>query len=160
MPSTFFSYGVPPSGDPSQLPDMSTLAEGMPIPWTTQEASTSANTSYQSFSNTPSAPETPPAFETSATYPQYSSSADDTPSDSAEQAASQRGYTDGFLTARIFALYSLSNLGFVGQYIQDSTTALGPTIVAPGTEDAYQSGFLCGLADGEAVVNATLGHSP
>lgn len=70
------------------------------------------------------------------------------------QRSATRGYSDGFLTARIFSLYSLSKLGFQGQYIADSIAALGPRVVAPGTEAQYQEGFLKGLADGEAVVAA------
>lgn len=160
LPSTFFSYGVPSSGEPSQLPGMSTLIGGMTLPQETRDTETSTDNSYRPFSDQLDTPEAPAPFEASTGYQQYSPPAYGTSSGSAEQAASLRGYTDGFLTARIFSLYSLSKLGFVGQYVQDSISALGPAAVAPGTNDAYQSGFLYGLADGEAVVNAGLGDSP
>lgn len=74
------------------------------------------------------------------------------------QLSSERGYTDGFLTARIFALYSLSKLGFMEQYISDSIQTLGSSIVSSGTEDLYHDAFLRGLGDGEAVVAAGLGQ--
>ena len=68
-----------------------------------------------------------------------------------------KGYSDGYLTARIFALYGGSKLGFVGQYVEDSLAALGAPVVAPGTEDDYRSAFWRGLADGEAAVAAGIG---
>ena len=135
---------------------MSTLAEGMSPPWLTQEA---ADPSLRPFLDAPAALATPPAFEAFTESQEFPSSMNSTTSGPIEQAASKRGYTDGFLTARIFSLYSFSKLGFVGQYIQDSITTLGPAIIVPGTEDAYQDGFLCGLTDGEAVVGASLGSS-
>ena len=67
-----------------------------------------------------------------------------------------KGYSDGFLTAKIFASYNTSRLGFKGQYIEDSICALGPTVVAPGTEGSYRRSFMSGLQDGEAIINATL----
>ena len=67
-----------------------------------------------------------------------------------------KGYQDGFLTAKIFAAYGLSKLGFTGQYILDSITTLGPSVIAPGTEQEYESGFMEGLSDGEAAVATEL----
>lgn len=72
------------------------------------------------------------------------------------QSSLSKGYSDGFVTARIFSLYGLSKLGFIGQYIADSLAMLG-TAIPPGTEDAYRSGFVQGLADGETAVAASLG---
>lgn len=159
MPSTFFSYGASSSApQPTQLPDMSTLAEGMTPP-STDEGNPDAN-SYQPFAEDDESPEAPPAFETSGGYPGYASSDGNTPSVSAQQKSTLKGYMDGFLTARIFSLYSLSKLGFVGQYIADSLAALGPGTIAPGTESFYESGFMQGLANGEAVVYASLGRAP
>jgi hypothetical protein len=65
-----------------------------------------------------------------------------------------KGYSDGFLSAKIFALYGLSKLGFIGQYINDSIVALGSGTdgITPGTEDIYRQWFLRGLQDGEATV--------
>lgn len=74
----------------------------------------------------------------------------------AQQQSLTKGYTDGFFTAKIFAAYGLSKLGFTGQYIADSIAALGPTVVAPGTEDMYNAGFMKGLADGENAVATSL----
>lgn len=67
-----------------------------------------------------------------------------------------KGYSDGFLTAKVFAMHNGSKLGFVGQYIEDSIWALGPTVVAPGTEGTYRQWFVSGLNDGEAIVLQSL----
>ena len=67
-----------------------------------------------------------------------------------------KGYSDGFLTAKIFAQYGLSRLGFTGQYVSDSIAALGQEIVEPGTESYYTEWFNHGLADGEAVISSNL----
>lgn len=72
------------------------------------------------------------------------------------QTSVTKGYSDGFLTAGIFASYCGSRLGFIEQYIQDSIGALGPTGVGLGTEGLYQQWFMSGLQDGEARVMAAL----
>ncbi|KZT26278.1 glycoside hydrolase family 5 protein [Neolentinus lepideus HHB14362 ss-1] len=64
-----------------------------------------------------------------------------------------KGYSDGFQTAVIFASYGMSRLGFVEQYIQDSLSTLVPVQVAPAEEDIYRQWFRLGLRDGEASVN-------
>ncbi|TRM70447.1 glycoside hydrolase superfamily [Schizophyllum amplum] len=93
------------------------------------------------------------------------------PSD--EQASFARGYGDGYLTAKAFALEGGSRLGFKGQYVMDSMANLvaggtqlgtGVTppdgaaggIVAPGTEERYRDGFYTGLQDGEAAIKAVM----
>lgn len=63
-----------------------------------------------------------------------------------------KGYSDGFLTAKTFAQYGLSKLGFNGQYKLDSMSALGPDVIAPGTEAYYSAWFDRGLSDGESLV--------
>ncbi|KAF7338392.1 Glycoside hydrolase family 5 protein [Mycena venus] len=70
----------------------------------------------------------------------------------AEEQSSDKGYRDGFSTAEDFC-YCGSQLGFTGQYIQTSIEALGPGVIAPGTESYYRAGFTQGLADGEASSN-------
>lgn len=153
LPSTFFSYGMPPTGpEPTQLPEMSTLSQGMAPPQDQLNPSTSSTYQYQPYSQDSLSP--PPAFQSSPRY--QPPPADNGPS-SSQQASRLRGYEDGFLTAKIFALYNLSKLGFVGQYITDSLAALGPGVVAPGTEGFYEEGFMQGLADGEAIVFSGLG---
>lgn len=67
-----------------------------------------------------------------------------------------KGYSDGFLTAKIFAQYGMSRLGFKGQYVADSIAALGPTAVAPGTENYYTAWFYRGLSDAESIVGAAV----
>lgn len=158
LPSTFFSYGAPPvTPEPTQLPDMSTLSEGMTPPSDEQDPSAGNRPpQYDSYSQDDSS--APPAFQDPPGYPQGAPN-DNGPSSASQQASKIRGYKDGFLTARIFALYNLSRLGFIGQYITDSLAALGPGIISPGTESFYEEGFMRGLADGEAVVSAGLGAS-
>ncbi|KAF7793112.1 hypothetical protein EIP86_004220 [Pleurotus ostreatoroseus] len=183
LPWSFFTYGVAPTTpEPSQLPDMSTLLQGMTPP---------TGTDFPSPSYPSPSPSPPPAFRRTVQSrpgrrapkctlkrrdgdiqnplnpnhpnpPTSTSSSAPTPSApplNPVQLASERGYTDGFLTARIFALYSLSKLGFLEQYISDSIQTLGPNIVASGTEDLYHDAFLRGLSDGETVVAAGLGQS-
>ena len=69
-----------------------------------------------------------------------------------DQRAVAKGYSDGFLTAKIFALYGMSKLGFTGQYMRDSIAMLGPTVIPPCTEHYYEEWFMAGLRDGEALV--------
>jgi hypothetical protein len=68
------------------------------------------------------------------------------------QRSISKGYSDGFLTAKIFAMYQTSKLGFIGQYVEDSIRALGPEMVQAGTEDAYRQWFTNGLEDGQQIV--------
>ncbi|KAJ6596777.1 glycoside hydrolase superfamily [Mycena vulgaris] len=77
----------------------------------------------------------------------------DTGNMTAEQQSSTKGYSDGFLTARLFCEYDGSQLGFSGQYIDDTIKALGPAVIQPGTEPYYSAGFTHGLSDGEARLN-------
>lgn len=76
-----------------------------------------------------------------------------------KQRSVAKGYSDGFQTARIFATYNTSKLGFTAQYISDSIWTLGPTVVAPGTEEVYRHWFMSGLQDGESLVVKTLKSS-
>lgn len=83
-----------------------------------------------------------------------------TPSnDSLEQRVASKGYSDGYLTAKIFAQYGTSKLGFIGQYIHDSIATLGPTVVPPTTEDLYSDRFMKGLRAGEDAVRSNLANS-
>jgi len=72
---------------------------------------------------------------------------------STSQHAIIKGYSDGFLTAEIFATYGLSKLGFTGQYIEDSLKSLGAAVIESGKEEYYREWFRKGLAHGEALVN-------
>jgi glucan 1,3-beta-glucosidase len=67
-----------------------------------------------------------------------------------------KGYRDGFLTAKIFATYGISRLGFVGQYTEDSLAALGPSVIQPGTEQNYRDGMGRGLRDAELRIASIL----
>jgi hypothetical protein len=67
-----------------------------------------------------------------------------------------RGYSDGLLTAKIFAAHALSKLGFIDQYISDSIANLGSSLIPAETEGAYRDAFVTGLRDGEAVIRNAL----
>lgn len=69
------------------------------------------------------------------------------------QQAVIKGYSDGFLTAKIFATYELSKLGFRGQYIEDSLRSL-VGIIGVEEQDVYREWFRRGLADGETLVRS------
>ena len=71
---------------------------------------------------------------------------------SPEQRATSKGYSDGFYTAKIFAQYGMSKLGFTGQYISDGLAKLGPEVVKAEYAGTYQDWFMKGLQDGENIV--------
>ncbi|KAI0341792.1 glycoside hydrolase [Trametopsis cervina] len=153
LPSSFFSYGVPPA-PPQELPSMAVLAEGMTPPSTGStfpDASSSSNSDTSSLAAPPGYRR---AFNPRARHAKMLFTKRD---DLAQERSLAKGYNDGFLTAKIFAVYDLSKLGFTGQYILDSIATLGPTVIVPGTETAYENGFMQGLADGEAAVARGLG---
>ncbi len=75
------------------------------------------------------------------------------------QKAKTKGYSDGLLTAKIFAQFGTSKLGFTGQYIRDSISALGSDVIAPGNEGLYSDWFMRGLRDGEDKVADKLRNS-
>jgi glucan 1,3-beta-glucosidase len=68
--------------------------------------------------------------------------------------AIQRGFSDGFMTAKLFAQQSpgMSRLGFKTQYVQDSLDVHGPNVILPGKEEFYREWFDKGLAHGEGLV--------
>jgi glucan 1,3-beta-glucosidase len=71
----------------------------------------------------------------------------------ATQKSTLKGYDDGFNTGKTFAVNgNFSKVGFVEQYIADTMPKLGPSVVAPGTEDNYRMAFRQGLRDIEATV--------
>uniref|UniRef100_D8PM18 Expressed protein n=2 Tax=Schizophyllum commune (strain H4-8 / FGSC 9210) TaxID=578458 RepID=D8PM18_SCHCM len=89
------------------------------------------------------------------------------------QVAYARGYADGFMTVKTFALEGGSRLGFRGQYVMDSVKSLNAggaqlgmdvappdgaagSIVAPGMEERYRDGFFAGLNDGEDAIRAVM----
>lgn len=82
--------------------------------------------------------------------PQLDQSAQSEDTDPAQKSFS-KGYSDGLSTAKTFASYNNSRLGFLGQFMQDTIGALGSSVIAPGTEENYKQGFIQGLAEGEAA---------
>ena len=69
------------------------------------------------------------------------------------QQAIQQGFSDGFMTAKMFAQQGpgMSRLGFKWQYVEDSLAAHSSN-VAPGKEGYYREWFEKGLTQGEALV--------
>lgn len=79
----------------------------------------------------------------------------------ANQVAIARGYQDGFTSAKIFAQYGMSRVGFTGQYIADSLTRLVKSqVIQDNQRNAYKTWFLKGLSDGEAQITAAITHTP
>jgi hypothetical protein len=65
----------------------------------------------------------------------------------------RRGFDDGFLTAKVFAIYGASRLGFTEQYMDDALALIPSRGAVPsGTEQDYQTGFMLGLQYGESKV--------
>ncbi|KAF9821390.1 hypothetical protein IEO21_00636 [Rhodonia placenta] len=148
LPSTFFSYGQGPLTDPAELPSLADLMGDMNAP------STSAI--LASAQSNPSSTTSEYAYDANAspTTAPYDGATGMSP----EQKSIARGYSDGFLTAKIFAQYGMSKLGFTGQYMNDSIAKLGTSVVKPGTEEYYQDWFMKGLQDGENIVGSHVGQ--
>lgn len=70
-----------------------------------------------------------------------------------------KGVKDGYQTAKVFAIYGMSKLGFTEQYINDAIAMAGPNGVPNGSEKEYRDGFLRGLAYGEQKIIAALGST-
>ncbi|KAI0636795.1 glycoside hydrolase [Trametes polyzona] len=172
LPSTFFSYGTGPLADPSRIPALSDMVSGMYAPTHDDMASTPL----------PGAPGGGPGYPAVGLFPISRRShhrprrslrstkrlrsmqgrrdtPEQLPSDPSQRAIS-KGYSDGFLTAKIFALYGMSKLGFTGQYMSDSLASLGPGVIEPGMEHYYEQWFMEGLADGEALISSSVNGTP
>ncbi|KAH9952177.1 glycoside hydrolase superfamily [Amylocystis lapponica] len=172
LPSSFFSYGQPAVTDPSQLPSLADLVSDMNTPPASQiiaSAQETPTTSPSSY-DPPSAPlnrrqvirrhGASHHWRRRATSFLSQSQRRDGADMSPTQQSITRGYSDGFLTAKIFAVYGWSKLGFTGQYISDSIAKLGPSVVAAGTEGDYEEWFMKGLRDGEAIVRSHVNPEP
>ncbi|KAI0673044.1 glycoside hydrolase [Trametes maxima] len=143
LPPSFFSYGKGPLADPSRLPALSDMASGMYAP-SPEDAAAALHPNVTAASGpSVSSPEV-------GLFPQL-------PLDPSQRAIA-KGYSDGFLTAKIFALYGMSKLGFTGQYVNDSLSRLGSAIIVPGQEHYYSQWFMEGLADGEALISASVNN--
>ncbi|KIK91947.1 glycoside hydrolase family 5 protein [Paxillus rubicundulus Ve08.2h10] len=136
LPATFFSYDKAPPTDLAQRQRLYIAIESMAIP--------SDSDILKNFDNVTLAQEN-------------QGHGGGTPGNTtvAQQQSLVKGYSDGFLTAKIFAQQGWSRLGFKGQYVEDSLRELSGSIIS-GNEDYYRNGFDVGLAGGEAFVVATL----
>ncbi|KAH9934661.1 glycoside hydrolase superfamily [Fomitopsis serialis] len=179
LPATFFSYGQGPLTDPNQLPSLADLMGDMSAPPASvvlasaqsspTNASSMAMNDVQSTS-TPSITERrwhsrgrtrdPTSWRRHSSWSNRRAHKRDYDAGmSPEQRAIAKGYSDGFFTAKIFAQYGMSKLGFTGQYMNDSIAKLGPGIIKPGTEGNYQEWFMKGLQDGENIVISHVGQT-
>ncbi|CAG7853100.1 SubName: Full=Related to Glucan 1,3-beta-glucosidase {ECO:0000313/EMBL:CCA76533.1}, partial [Serendipita indica DSM 11827] len=121
-------------------PDGSHIAPSETIDSTIQDTSTKSTLSLSSK---------PPMVTSSRT----ASSSNSVPLSPAHQAI-QRGFSDGFMTAKLFAQQGpgMSRLGFKWQYVEDSLRAHGSSIIVPGKEGYYREWFDKGLVQGEMMV--------
>ena len=86
-------------------------------------------------------------------------SREEQPSPTAEERIMQRGYTDGFLTAKMFAQHgpAMSRLGFRTQYVKDTVGMLkGMGVIGDGDGSKYEEWFWKGLNDGEGLVEKVI----
>lgn len=80
---------------------------------------------------------------------------------SPSQVAIARGYQDGYQTAKIFAQYGMSKLGFTGQYIDDTVSELlAAGTIAKNEQTTYGTWFMKGLRDAEAEITAASSNTP
>ena len=172
LPSTFFSYGQGPLTDPGELPSLADLMGDMRAPPASAILASAQSAPTNVFSSTAPggtpANATPPVIDRRwRSRPREHSSwrrhlaslsgrrthrRDFDTGMSPEQRATSKGYSDGFFTAKIFAQYGMSKLGFTGQYISDSLTKLGPEVIKTEYAGTYQDWFMKGLQDGENIV--------
>jgi glucan 1,3-beta-glucosidase len=109
--------------------------------------------SSTSSSTSPGAPSTNATGSDQTSFDRFASM-------NANQVAIARGYQDGFTSAKIFAQYGMSRIGFRGQYIADSLTRLvNSQMIQDGQQSTYKTWFLKGLSDGEAQITAAVTHT-
>ncbi|TFY65483.1 hypothetical protein EVJ58_g1959 [Rhodofomes roseus] len=179
LPSTFFSYGQGPLTNPDQLPSLADLMGDMSSPPTSvvlasaQSSPTDASTTSDDAQSDIAPPalnrrwRSRPRTGDPTSWRRHSPSWSHRRANkrgyetgmSPEQRAIAKGYSDGFFTAKIFAQYGMSKLGFTGQYMNDGIAALGPGVIKPGTEGNYQEWFMKGLQDGENIVISHIGQT-
>jgi len=71
--------------------------------------------------------------------------------------ARRKGFDDGFQTAKVFAIYGASKLGFTEQYISEAIEMAQIRGTLSGeSEKEYRSGFWLGLRHGESKVIETI----
>jgi hypothetical protein len=68
------------------------------------------------------------------------------------QTAISKGYSDGYMTAKLFAMEGMSKLGFVKQYVMDSMSTLGSEFLESEDGSSYEDWFLKGLDEGQQVI--------
>ncbi|KAG5647194.1 hypothetical protein DXG03_001153 [Asterophora parasitica] len=169
LPATFFSFNQGPITDPWQKQVVSTAIANVTVPSTSEILSGSHS---RRASPAPSGKFTRHSFGGKAGTSDYyvhrfeaihdrRLHTRDNHSDlTDEQKSSVKGHIDGFNAAKSFAMFDISKLGFVGQYVADSLSRLGPGVVAPGTEQNYRDGFGQGLVAGQEKVMAILNQAP
>ncbi|CDO72882.1 Glycoside Hydrolase Family 5 protein [Trametes cinnabarina] len=163
--STFFPYGFGPIGDPSRIPALADMASNMTD--SSHQDVTAVMAPFSPNDSLPSYPPTPALglfsdkrnFMSPVSNLYRREDSAPLPDDPSERAIA-KGYSDGFLTAKVFALFDMSKLGFAGQYIADSLAKLGPDVIQPGKEHFYEQWFMEGLVDGETVVTSAVAVLP
>ncbi|KAI0647228.1 glycoside hydrolase [Trametes meyenii] len=167
LPPSFFSYGKGPLADPSRLPALSDMAVGMYAPShedpvaalsPNMAASPDTLTSSPKVGLFPVNRRSRLRLRRSVKAAARRDNAEQLPLDPSQRAIT-KGYSDGFLTAKIFALYGMSKLGFAGQYVNDSLARLDSGVIVQGHEQYYSRWFMEGLADGEALISASVNNT-
>lgn len=80
-------------------------------------------------------------------------------SPTADERIMQRGYSDGFITAKMFAQHgpAMSRLGFKTQYVKDTVGMLKSMgAIGDGDGSEYEEWFWKGLNDGEGLVEKVI----
>ncbi|KAG5639515.1 hypothetical protein H0H81_000660 [Sphagnurus paluster] len=164
LPASFFSYGQAPIVDPWQIQVVSIAIANMTAPPVSEILSApqgnKPRTPRTIFSSRMSDNGAIRRFETIHTHREEQKDSFDGLNLTPAQKSTVKGYTDGFLAAKLFASFRLSKLGFVGQYVADCIAQEGPDMIVPGTEQNYRDGFGQGLVAGQKVVMAAVGQEP
>ncbi|KXN92012.1 Glucan 1,3-beta-glucosidase 3 [Leucoagaricus sp. SymC.cos] len=95
----------------------------------------------------------PPVWNGTAAMPGNTSTRNSDSSSNDSNSPRRKGFVDGFQTAKVFAIYGMSKLGFTEQYINEAlwmSTSRGA--VPNGSEQEYRTGFLIGLKCGESKI--------
>lgn len=155
LPATFFSYGQASTGSSWQIQALATAIANMTVPSSSDILAIPlgiagavpglSSSSRRNFLRS----RLQHRFEAVHLRRDYNASGTEL---APNQRSITKGYSDGFLTAKSFASFNTSKLGFIGQFIMDSIAQLGPSVIAPGTESNYHDGFVRGLEDGQRIV--------
>ncbi|KAG6845717.1 hypothetical protein H0H87_004983 [Tephrocybe sp. NHM501043] len=150
LPATFFSYEKTPI-DPKRTREISTFVANMNAPSTSEILSGQATNDTASDSSVEKQARFVILPQEGVPRRQHRSHAihlrnqpDDQHLTPVER-TTVKGYIDGFVAAKKFALGGFAKLGFIGQFVSDNM----PKDLEAGTEQNYRDGFGRGLMEGQ-----------